>query len=85
MTTDRDTHTPSTRPKVSVIMPAYNEGALIGDSVHQVADYLAGIEAKYDWEILVVDDGAETIPAAASGRLVEIQEFASLHIQRTSA
>lgn len=46
------------KPMLSVVLPAYNEEALIGESLKLVAEYMASIEDRYDWEILVVDDGS---------------------------
>lgn len=40
--------------KISVILPAYNEGAVIAQTVRLAADVLAG----RDYEIVVVDDGS---------------------------
>ncbi|MCJ7691883.1 MAG: glycosyltransferase family 2 protein [Sedimentisphaerales bacterium] len=41
--------------KISVIMPAYNEAAVIGD----VLDKLLPMAQSNGWEVLVVDDGSE--------------------------
>ena len=46
-------------PSVSVILPAYNEGEVIGS----VVESLRGV-AGTDWEIIVVDDGSEDDTAA---------------------
>jgi glycosyltransferase involved in cell wall biosynthesis len=43
---------------VSVVMPAYNEAAIIQDSLQRVCAYLASIEDAYRWEVIVVDDGS---------------------------
>lgn len=48
----------SDRPKVSVVLPAFNEEALIGDSLSRVVEYLRGLEQRFEWEVLVVDDGS---------------------------
>ena len=43
---------------MSVVIPAYNEAALIMDSLITVYGYLETISDRYDWEIVVVDDGS---------------------------
>lgn len=46
-------------PSVSVILPAYNEGEVIGS----VVEALRAVAAQ-DWEIIVVDDGSDDDTAA---------------------
>ncbi|HEX6946684.1 MAG TPA: glycosyltransferase family 2 protein [Acidimicrobiia bacterium] len=46
------------RKMISVVLPAYNEEALIADSLKRVCDYLGTIEHKCRWEVIVVDDGS---------------------------
>lgn len=41
--------------RLSVVIPAYNEEKVIGDSIHKVARYLADTP---DSEVIVVDDGS---------------------------
>lgn len=54
---------------VSVVIPAYNEGARIGESLERIVAYLARLDAAF--EIVVVDDGSTDGTAAAVGRVVE--------------
>ena len=51
-----------THPAISVIIPAYNEGAVIGDVVSQVHGTLHSYNDNY--EVLVVDDGSTDQTAA---------------------
>ena len=60
----------SDRPMISVVLPAYNEAALIGETLKLVCEHLESIESRYDWEVLVVDDGSKD----ATSQIVE--EFA---------
>jgi len=43
-------------PEVSIILPAYNEGKSIGQTISQVHDVMKGL--SFDYEIVVVDDGS---------------------------
>jgi glycosyltransferase involved in cell wall biosynthesis len=48
----------SWRPLVSVIVPAYNEAAVVVDTLTQLSAYLGSLEDLYRWEIVVVNDGS---------------------------
>ncbi len=45
-------------PLVSVIVPAYNESAILVDSLTRLTEHLAGLEDRYRWELVVVNDGS---------------------------
>ena len=45
--------------KVTVIIPAYNEEAIIADTVEEVTQALEGMSDKYQWELLLVNDGSK--------------------------
>ena len=45
-------------PTLTIVLPAYNEEALIGASLDRVRDYLESIEDRYAWEILAINDGS---------------------------
>jgi glycosyltransferase involved in cell wall biosynthesis len=70
---------PSVPISVSIIVPAYNEAARIGATLHTLCEHLQ--QRPWDWEIRVVDDGsidetasiAETF-AAEEPRLVVQRE-----------
>jgi len=47
------------KPRISVILPAYNEESIIEKNVNIIVDFLESITHKYDWEIVIVDDGSE--------------------------
>ena len=47
-----------TLPLVSVIVPAYNEAAILVDSLTRLTEHLAGLEDRYRWELVVVNDGS---------------------------
>ncbi len=56
------------RPLVSLVVPAYNEALLIMASLTEIYTYMQGLESRFRFEILVVDDGStdETYAIAAA-------------------
>lgn len=48
-----------TKPFISIILPAFNEEAIIEISLKHIVSYLKSKENKYRWEILLIDDGSK--------------------------
>jgi len=46
-------------PFITVLLPAYNEEAIIENSLGIITSYLRSKENKYSWEILIVNDGSK--------------------------
>lgn len=44
---------------ISIILPAYNEEAIIEKSIGVITDYLQTKEYKYSWEVLIINDGSK--------------------------
>ncbi|HEY6782793.1 MAG TPA: glycosyltransferase, partial [Candidatus Dormibacteraeota bacterium] len=54
-------------PSISAVLPAYNEEAVIAETVRRTAHALTDL-GVHDFEILVIDDGSSDATAArASG------------------
>jgi glycosyltransferase involved in cell wall biosynthesis len=47
------------KPFVSVVIPCYNEEAILQANVNRVIEFLEGKRHKYLWEIILVDDGSK--------------------------
>lgn len=45
-------------PLVSLLVPAFNEAALLATNLAQLCDYMATLESRYRWELIVVNDGS---------------------------
>lgn len=54
----------SERPLVSIVIPAYNEAARIGDTLRLIAEYASTIPLPF--ELLVIDDGSSDATAAVA-------------------
>lgn len=46
------------RPLVSIILPAFNEAAVLEENVGVIERYLRTMEAQYRFDIIIVDDGS---------------------------
>ncbi len=46
-------------PFVTVILPCYNEEAILPATLNIVTEYLENKEDKYHWEILIINDGSK--------------------------
>src|SRR5882724_4848701 len=55
------------RPLVSVVVPAYNEAAVVEANLAVLCRYMESLEDEYRWEIVVINDGSSD----RTGELVE--------------
>lgn len=74
----------SPKPSLSVVLPAYNEEAMIGQTLKEVCDYLRGIEDRYEWEVVVVDDGSRDKTASIVEELAREEPKVRLLRHRTN-
>ena len=58
-------------PMVTVLAPAYNEEAIITQNLQVLWDYLMGLNAKYRFEILIVNDGSKDNTAELADAFAE--------------
>ena len=63
------------KPWVSLVVPAYNEAAIIEHSLTTLCHYMTSCESDYQWELIVVNDGSTD----QTGKLAE--DMASVHAQ----
>ena len=46
------------KPSVSIVVPAYNEAAILEKNLAILCDYMKGLEDQCDWELIIVNDGS---------------------------
>jgi glycosyltransferase involved in cell wall biosynthesis len=49
---------PANKPFISIVAPCYNEEAILELNVNTIIDYMEKQGAKYQWEILIINDGS---------------------------
>lgn len=47
------------KPLVSVILPAYNESAILKDNLEIFCKYMTTLESDFNWELLVINYGSK--------------------------
>lgn len=50
---------PISKPFISIILPCYNEEAILEINLNTVIDYMQERNGQYDWEIVLVNDGSK--------------------------
>ena len=46
------------KPYISIILPCYNEEVILKENLDGIIKYLESKEEKYQWEIVLIDDGS---------------------------
>jgi glycosyltransferase involved in cell wall biosynthesis len=46
------------RPLVSLVLPAFNEAAIIENNLHLLSEHMESLESEYRWEMIIIDDGS---------------------------
>lgn len=57
------------KPFVSVVTPCYNEEAILEISIKELCNYLESKSEKYNWEIVIVNDGSKDKSAEIANEL----------------
>lgn len=47
------------KPYISLLVPAYNESAIILQNLEILCNYMRGLEDIYQWELIIVNDGSK--------------------------
>jgi dolichol-phosphate mannosyltransferase len=66
------------KQSLSIVLPAYNEEAIIEKNVRLLIDYLNTLHQKYDYDILIVNDGSKDKTGIIADKLAA--EFAKIKV-----
>jgi glycosyltransferase involved in cell wall biosynthesis len=61
----------TTKPFITVVTPCYNEEAILEVNIKALITYLESKSSKYDWEILIVNDGSKDNTATIANDLAK--------------
>jgi len=51
--------TAKSKPFVSVVVPGYNEAAILEENLQALYNYMETLQDRYDWDLIFVDDGSK--------------------------
>jgi glycosyltransferase involved in cell wall biosynthesis len=75
--------TPRERPLVSIVLPAYEESAILRDHVIELLEYLKTLNRRFRFEIIIVNDGSRDPTGAIATQLaVEFDGIRVFHHPR---
>jgi len=66
------------RPLVTLVLPAYNEAAVLRDNVAEIERHIAALAQRFRWEVLIINDGSRDQTAAIAEALRG--EFANIRV-----
>ena len=68
------------RPFVSLVVPAYNEAAILKEHLSLLCQHMAQLEAEFCWEIVLVNDGSRDLTAQlADDFAVQVPQVKVVH------
>ena len=67
------------RPSVTILLPAYNEATIITRSLNILCEHMSAQNDKYDWDILIVNDGSKDDTGKIAEELSQTLPNVSVH------
>lgn len=80
----RTPETTTKKPSVTILLPAYNEATIISKSLHILCDHMSAQNDKYDWDILIVNDGSKDNTGELAEELAKSLPNISVHHNRVN-
>jgi glycosyltransferase involved in cell wall biosynthesis len=68
------------KPLVSIVVPGYNEEAIVVQNLTRMCEYMAGLNQEYNWELIFVNDGSHDKTGVFADELAKrIPEIKVIH------
>lgn len=77
-------NTSKEKPLVSIILPAYNEEAIIEKNFAILLKYLESLKDRYDWEFLIINDGSKDKTGLLADSLAKAHDNVFVHHHKTN-
>lgn len=66
---------PIKKPFISLILPCYNEEAILEKNLNTIIAYLLAISDRYKWEIILINDGSKDSTGEIANRFGDKYDF----------
>lgn len=63
-----------TKPFISIVLPCYNEEAILQNNINTIITYLESKNQIYNWEILIINDGSKDKTASIADQLSNLKD-----------
>ncbi len=68
------------KPYISIVLPCYNEEAILPININTIINYLETKSFKYQWDILIINDGSKDKTAAIANEFAKLRnEISVIH------
>src|SRR6185437_8852296 len=65
------------KPFVSIVLPCFNEEAILKNNLETIINYLCSKNDKYDWEVVIINDGSRD----NTGKIADAFQSENEHIR----
>ncbi len=63
-----------TRPLVSIVLPAFNEAAILEENLQRVFSHMESLEDEFRWEVILVNDGSSDDTGEIAERIARARD-----------
>ena len=72
------------KPLVTIILPAFNEEAIIEKNIIVLYEYLETLKESYDWEVLLINDGSTDQTGALAESIAKSHKNMTVYHHKTN-
>lgn len=70
---------PQPKPVVSLVVPGFNEADIIEQNLTTLCRYMGGLEDRFDWELVFINDGSSDRTGVLADRLADRLEHVRVY------